>query len=329
VRPWVSRLLLAPYPSWFREEFGAEIERHLERQRSETRYARGISGALRFLWDTLRDALAAGVRLRLEPGWEWFRDRGLRKGREEMTAMMGAMTRDLKQAVRSLGRSPGFAAVFVLTLGLGIGANTAMFSAVNAVLLRPLPHEEGDRLVYLRHKAQLAGIENALFSVPEIEDYRSGVPSIASVAEFSAMDFTMLGYDTPRRVRAGIVTGNYFDVMGLAATGRGRWRGGTCGRRALRRVLAASLRRRPRRHGHDSRDQRALGDDRGRAGARASVSRAHGHLREHDHESSPSRCGDDPRSCPQDDGGLRQARRRVDRGVGALRDRWRDRPDPR
>ncbi len=218
VRPWVSRLLLAPYPRWFREEFGAEIERHLERQRSETRYARGISGALRFLWDTLRDALAAGVRLRLEPGWEWFRDWGLRKGREEMTARMGAMTRDLKQAVRSLGRSPGFAAVFVLTLGLGIGANTAMFSAVNAVLLRPLPHEEGDRLVYLRHKAQLAGIENALFSVPEIEDYRSGVPSLASVAEFSAMDFTMLGYDTPRRVRAGIVTGNYFDVMGLAAT---------------------------------------------------------------------------------------------------------------
>ena len=132
--------------------------------------------------------------------------------------MIEALVRDLKQAVRSLGRSPGFAAVFVLTLGLGIGANTAMFSAVNAVLLRPLPHEEGDRLVYLRHQAQLAGIPNALFSVPEIEDYRGGAPSLMAVAEFSAMNFTMLGHDTPRRVRAGVVTGNYFGVLGLSAT---------------------------------------------------------------------------------------------------------------
>ena len=93
-----------------------------------------------------------------------------------------------------------------------------MFSAVNGVLLRPLPHEDGNRLVYLRHTAPLSGIQNALFSVPEIDDYRRGSPSLEAVAEFSAMTFTMLGVETPRRVRAGIVTGNYFDVMGLSAT---------------------------------------------------------------------------------------------------------------
>lgn len=132
--------------------------------------------------------------------------------------MMEAIVRDVRHAVRGLGKNPGYALVFIVTLGLGIGANTAMFSAVNGVLLRPLPHEDGDRLVYLRHSAQLAGIDNALFSVPEIDDYRQATPSLEAVAEFSALTFTMLGHDTPRRVRAGIVTGNYFEVMGLTTS---------------------------------------------------------------------------------------------------------------
>lgn len=132
--------------------------------------------------------------------------------------MLEALVRDARHAVRSLTRHPGYALVFIVTLGLGIGGNTAMFSAVSGVLLRPLPHADGDRLVYLRHSAPVAGIQNALFSVPEIEDYRQGTQSLRGVAEFSALDFTMLGLETPRVVRAGIVTGNYFEVMGLAAT---------------------------------------------------------------------------------------------------------------
>ena len=132
--------------------------------------------------------------------------------------MLEAIMRDVRHAVRGLRKNPGYALVFIVTLGLGIGANTAMFSAVNGVLLRPLPHDDGDRLVYLRQTAPLAGITNVLFSVPEIDDYRQRSPSLEAVAEFSALTFTMLGYETPRRVRAGIVTGNYFEVMGLSAT---------------------------------------------------------------------------------------------------------------
>jgi predicted permease len=124
---------------------------------------------------------------------------------------------DLNVAIRGLARSPGYALAFVLTLGLGIGANTAIFSVVNGVWLRPLPYRDGDRLVYLRHSARGAGIDNALFSVPEIDDYRQHSPSLEGVAEFSAMTFTMLGVDEPTLVRAGIVTGNYFEVMGLGA----------------------------------------------------------------------------------------------------------------
>lgn len=132
--------------------------------------------------------------------------------------MLDAITRDVRHALRGLTKNPGYAFVFIVTLGLGIGANTAMFSAVNGVLLRPLPHDDGDRLVYLRQSARLAGIQNALFSVLEIDEYRQQSSSLEAVAEFSAMTFTMLGYETPRRVRAGIVTGNYFGVMGLSAT---------------------------------------------------------------------------------------------------------------
>ena len=234
--PLSHRLLLRAYPRWFRDEFGVELTGYLARQRTEPRYRERALGSARFWWDAGTDALVTGVTLRLGRARE--RWAGLWRGREEggrgwlagggdhererggVGTMLEAITRDVRHALRSLARSPGYALVFIVTLGLGIGANTAMFSAVNGVLLRPLPHEDGDRLVYLRHSARLADIDNALFSVPEVGDYRQG-PSLEAVAEFSALPFTMLGHEFPRRVRAGIVTGNYFDVLGLSpALGR-------------------------------------------------------------------------------------------------------------
>ena len=83
---------------------------------------------------------------------------------------MESLYRELRLAARGLLRAPVFAVAAILTLALGIGANTAVFSVVRGVLLRPLPHADGDRLVYLRHSAERAGIENVLFSVPEIID---------------------------------------------------------------------------------------------------------------------------------------------------------------
>ena len=123
----------------------------------------------------------------------------------------------MRYVLRSLARSPGFAALVVLTLALGIGANTAVFSVLRGVLLRPLPHEDGERLMYVRQSAELAGLDNALFSVPEIVDLREAATSLTGFAEFSAMPFNMLGGAEPVEVQAGIVTGNYFDVMGLDA----------------------------------------------------------------------------------------------------------------
>jgi putative ABC transport system permease protein len=121
----------------------------------------------------------------------------------------------MRYAIRSLLKSPGFSVLVILTLALGIGANTAIFSVFRGVLLRPLPHGDGGRLMYLRQSAERAGLADAKFSVPEIIDFRTRARRLTGFAEFSAMPFTMLGAGSPVQVQAGIVSGNYFEVMGL------------------------------------------------------------------------------------------------------------------
>ena len=132
------------------------------------------------------------------------------------------MLSDFRRALRSLARARGFAIAVIATLALGIGANTAMFTLLRGTLLRPLPNQDGDRLVYLRQSAPGAGQQNVLFSVPEIRDYRAGSKTLESIAEFSQMTFTLVDGDAePVHVQAGVISGNFFHVMGLApAVGR-------------------------------------------------------------------------------------------------------------
>src|SRR6185436_16746680 len=101
------------------------------------------------------------------------------------------LTSDLRYAFRTLARARGFTLAVVLTLGLGIGANTAIFSVVRGVLLRPLPNKDGDRLVYLRQSIKGPGGEDINFSVPEILDFRNSAKSLGGIAEFSSMIYTL------------------------------------------------------------------------------------------------------------------------------------------
>ncbi len=123
--------------------------------------------------------------------------------------------RDLRVASHSLVRTPGLVIAVVLTLALGIGANAAIFTLVRGVLLKPLVNRDEDRLIYIRQSAPGIGEENSAFSVPEIQDLRASVKTLSAFGDFSAMDFTMIGLGEPRSIRGGVVSGSYFDVMGL------------------------------------------------------------------------------------------------------------------
>jgi putative ABC transport system permease protein len=132
-----------------------------------------------------------------------------------MIAKSELFVQDLKQALRSLTRVKGLSITVVLTLALGIGANAAIFTLVRGVLLRPLVNRDEAHLIYIRQSAPGIGVENSYFSVPEMQDLRAGVKSLSSFGDFSTIGFTMVGLGDPREVRAGVVGGSYFEVMGL------------------------------------------------------------------------------------------------------------------
>jgi putative ABC transport system permease protein len=121
---------------------------------------------------------------------------------------------DIRYGLRSLRRNPGFALVIILTMALGIGANTAIFSVVNGVLLRPLPYKDGDKLIVL-HQGRGDAVANDLgFSPKEMDDYRQA-RSLSDVVEFHQMTFNLLGRAEPERLVTGVVSANYFDVLGV------------------------------------------------------------------------------------------------------------------
>jgi putative ABC transport system permease protein len=130
---------------------------------------------------------------------------------------VGDPMRDLRYVVRSLAGAPGFAAAVVVTLGLAIGANAAIFSVVRGVILRPLPHRDGDRVMVLRQSAEAARDGNIQFSVPEINDLRESSKTLSGIAEYAWNTVTLEGDKDVIRVDAGVVSGNYLAVMGLSA----------------------------------------------------------------------------------------------------------------
>ncbi|HET7221025.1 MAG TPA: ABC transporter permease, partial [Vicinamibacterales bacterium] len=185
----------------------------------------------RDLDDEIRGHLAISIRERIERGEDPNAAR--RAAVSELGGVMGTresmrdvwrnrwidaaetLAQDLRIALRSLRRAKGLAFTVVVTLALGIGANAAIFSVVRQVLLRPLVNRGEDRLLYIRQSAPGLGAENTTFSMPEIADFRSRATTLAAFADFSTIDFTLIGFGEPRVVQAGVVSGSYFDVLGL------------------------------------------------------------------------------------------------------------------
>src|SRR6266545_273872 len=136
----------------------------------------------------------------------------LRMAPREHASVLG---QDTRFAVRMMLKNRGFTLATVIILGLGIGANTSIFSVVNAVLLRPLPYASGDRLLIFRQSRLKNGNNVMRFSVAEVNDYRQRNRTLESVVEYHAMTFTLLGGSEPRSVRTGVVSAGFFDFLGV------------------------------------------------------------------------------------------------------------------
>src|SRR3954469_9031071 len=128
--------------------------------------------------------------------------------------MLTSFLRDLRYAARNLWRNPGFTCVSIAALALGIGANSAIFTVVNSVLLRPLRYEKPDQLMVLRERNLKAGFPAFSLSPGNYLDYRDHNRSFAGLAVYGNQGLNLSGGSEPERLRGARVTGNFFDVLG-------------------------------------------------------------------------------------------------------------------
>ena len=145
---------------------------------------------------------------------------GVSRIREEVRDTRGmtfwdALVQDVRFGIRTLRRSPAYTLAAVVILALGIGANTAMFSVVDGVLLKPLPFRDGHELVLIQQQAPQTARPSVGVSIPELIDYRARLKSIRDLVEYHSMSFTLLNQGEPDRVDTGVVSANFFDVLGV------------------------------------------------------------------------------------------------------------------
>jgi putative ABC transport system permease protein len=134
---------------------------------------------------------------------------------------MGTFWQDVRYGSRMLVKNPGFTAVAVITLALGIGANAAIFSIVNAVLLRPLPYKNPEQLVKVTSEFTKLNQHDAGLSEPELEDLQRDTQLFQGVVGMISINCNLTGGDQPARVETVLDTANYFSVLGVnAAMGR-------------------------------------------------------------------------------------------------------------
>ena len=213
-RGWTGPLidfLLSIYPKAFRREQGGAVRQTYE----DVLEDRGATP--RTLTWLIFDAVTTGARLRAD-GRRRRRSNPQRGGGGEMMRRWGS---ELLLAVRSLARAPVFATVVIVTMALGIGANTAVFSVVYRVLLEPLPFDEPNELVWIQNRYLPRGNLGAV-SVPEFWEFRQNQPALEGLSAFSPDQANLTGPDVPIRLEGLVVSPGYFDLLGRQPSlGRG------------------------------------------------------------------------------------------------------------
>jgi predicted permease len=184
------------------QEFRDELAFHLAMREEQLRRSGAVhAGAAA----RLRFGSVTGIREELREAWAF-------------APMLSGLIRDFRYAARTLRRSPGFSSVVVLTLGLGIGANTAFFSVVNAVLIRPLGYAHSDRLVSVHEAFPQARIDRLPFSALDFEDFRSYQQSFDAVAAYRNVPFEVSGDGAPERIAGAKISAELFHTLGVGPT---------------------------------------------------------------------------------------------------------------
>jgi putative ABC transport system permease protein len=202
------RLLLLAFPADVRREFGDDMAIMFAKQIHETRQRR--SSLVRLWMRAIADALVNGGGERFNSGGRWRAARGEAR---RWRWWMQAFQQDVKYAFRVLAKQPGVTFVAILTLALGIGANSAIFSAVNAVLLRPLPYEDPDRLMTVWEKRPAEGVMDNVVSPADYVDWAKMNTSFDGMAAMTTTSADLTGAGEPVRLFAGVVSPVFFDVL--------------------------------------------------------------------------------------------------------------------
>jgi len=204
------RWLLRLCPPDLRKEFGGEMEalflQSLQRARGAARlrvWARAVSDVLRHGIGARRDT------------WDKFRKTSAYVEYESGGWWMDTLRYDLRHAIRAMVRQPATSVIIVLTLALAIGANTAVFSAVHTVLIRPLPYDQPDSLVMLWEKREAEGNMRNSVSAADYLDWARIATSFSSMAAFSEVTADLTGEGEPEKLPISTVSAPYFDVFGV------------------------------------------------------------------------------------------------------------------
>ena len=205
----VYRLLLRLFSRRTREQFGDDMTRLFAEQLQDARAA-GDGGAQVWL-AAIRDALLHGTADRVAAAGE--RMSHIAREARRWRWWMHALTQDIKYAFRLLFKQPGTTAIAILTLALGIGANTAIFSAVDSVLLRPLPYDDPDSLVMVWEKREREGVLDNVVSPADAIDWAAMQTSFEAMAAQTTMAADMTGRGEPVRLTLGAVAPSFFDVL--------------------------------------------------------------------------------------------------------------------
>ena len=210
------RLLLRAFPAEVRRDFGGDMAAMFARQVEEARRER--RSVSRLWWRAATDAAVNGVGARLvspKPAASYMRATadGTKPPGSRTRWWVHAFLQDFRYAIRVLRRQPGVTFVAVLTLALGIGANSAIFSAVNAVLLRPLPYDDPDRLVTVWEKRPAEGVSDNVVSPADFLDWARMNQSFDAMAAMTNTTADLTGSGEPEKLSVGVVSPPFFDIL--------------------------------------------------------------------------------------------------------------------